>query len=298
MRAALYDALRVLRDNLEAERDRWALWLPVAMGVGIGLYFSQYREPPLAAGLVALGVCGLLLLAALRWRPALRHGAYGLMAVALGFSAAALRTASVASPMLTDRLEAAEVEARVDEVELMADSRRLLLDNVVIDGETRAPDYVRLRLARDDTPLAPGDHIRVRANLGPPSRPVSPGAFDFRRQFYFARIGGIGFVTGHVHSLPDAPATTAGSLTHWVLGGFADLRSIIESRISAALADPDQAGVAIAYVTGIETAVSPTALTAMRNAGLAHLLAVAGLHLGLATGILFFASRAVLALIP
>ncbi|HXQ42674.1 MAG TPA: ComEC/Rec2 family competence protein [Candidatus Udaeobacter sp.] len=298
MRAALYDALRVLRDNLEAERDRWALWLPVAMGGGIGLYFSLPRQPPLAAGPVALGACTLLLLVALRRRPALRYAAYGLIAVALGFAAAELRTASVAAPMLTDKLEAVQVQARVDEVEPMADSRRLLLDQVVIDGQTRAPDYIRLRLARDDTPLAPGDRIRVRANLGPPSRPVAPGAFDFRRQFYFDRIGGIGFVLGHVHSLPDAPATAAKSLVRWIMGGFADLRSIIESRISAALSDADQAGVAIAYVTGIQTAVSPAALVAMRNAGLAHLLAVAGLHLGLATGILFFASRALLALIP
>src|SRR5579863_10542501 len=128
MRAALYSTLRVLRDNLEAERDRWALWLPVAMGAGIGLYFSLYREPPMAAGPLALGACAVLLFVALRRRPALRYGAYGLMAVALGFSAAALRTASVASPMLPDKLEAVEVEARVSEVELLADSRRLLLD--------------------------------------------------------------------------------------------------------------------------------------------------------------------------
>src|SRR5579871_2708346 len=126
MRAALYDALRVLRDNLEAERDRWALWLPVAMGSGVGLYFSLPREPPLATGPVALGACGLLLLVALRRRPALRHAAYGLIALALGFAAAQLRTASVAAPMLTDKLEAVQIEARVNEVELMADSRRLL----------------------------------------------------------------------------------------------------------------------------------------------------------------------------
>jgi len=205
----------------------------------------------------------------------------------------------VAAPMLNGRLQAVQLQARVDEVELLVDNRRLLLDDLAIDGQTRVPAFIRLRLAAsDDTPLEPGDRIGVRATLGPPSRPVAPGAFDFRRQFYFDRIGGIGFALGHVRSLPGAPETASGSLMRWVMGGFADLRSIIEGRISAALPDPDQAGVAIAYVTGIQTAVSPPALTAMRNAGLAHLLAVAGLHLGLAAGILFFFSRALFALMP
>src|SRR6266478_6399945 len=36
----------------------------------------------------------------------------------------------------------------------------------------------------------------------------------------------------------------------------------------------------------------------MRNSGLAHLLSVSGLHIGLAVGILFFLTRAGLALVP
>jgi competence protein ComEC len=43
---------------------------------------------------------------------------------------------------------------------------------------------------------------------------------------------------------------------------------------------------------------SDLALLAMRNSGLAHLLSVSGLHIGLAVGILFFLIRAGLALVP
>jgi len=31
--------------QLEAERGRWILWLPVAMGLGIALYFELPAEP-------------------------------------------------------------------------------------------------------------------------------------------------------------------------------------------------------------------------------------------------------------
>src|SRR5262249_44870569 len=47
-----------------------------------------------------------------------------------------------------------------------------------------------------------------------------------------------------------------------------------------------------------QTAVPNDALVAMRNSGLAHLLSVSGLHIGLAVGILFFLIRAALALVP
>ena len=38
---------QLLRGALEAERDRWFLWLPLLFGVGIGLYFTLLFEPPL-----------------------------------------------------------------------------------------------------------------------------------------------------------------------------------------------------------------------------------------------------------
>ena len=33
--------------NVVAELERWPLFLPVAMGVGIGIFFWLHREPPL-----------------------------------------------------------------------------------------------------------------------------------------------------------------------------------------------------------------------------------------------------------
>jgi len=37
-------------DQLDAERSRWMLWLPVAMGLGIALYFELPSEPALWLG--------------------------------------------------------------------------------------------------------------------------------------------------------------------------------------------------------------------------------------------------------
>ena len=50
--------------------------------------------------------------------------------------------------------------------------------------------------------------------------------------------------------------------------------------------DRDIAGVTVASVTGSQSAVPKDVLSAMRDSGLAHLLSVSGLHVGLVAGIL------------
>ena len=46
----LRQAMRALADNLAGERERWALWFPVAMGAGVALYFALPAEPSLLLG--------------------------------------------------------------------------------------------------------------------------------------------------------------------------------------------------------------------------------------------------------
>jgi competence protein ComEC len=57
-------------------------------------------------------------------------------------------------------------------------------------------------------------------------------------------------------------------------------------------------GVASALITGKRGAISEPVKAAFRQSGLQHLLAIAGLHLGLVGGFVFFTVRAGLALIP
>jgi len=56
--------------------------------------------------------------------------------------------------------------------------------------------------------------------------------------------------------------------------------------------------VAAALMTGERGAIPDDVLQAMRDSGLAHLLAISGLHVGLIAGLVFFAVRAAIALAP
>ena len=78
---------------------------------------------------------------------------------------------------------------------------------------------------------------------------------------------------------------------------LAELRQSITDRILTQL--PGETGaVAAALMTGYQTAVPEPVMAAMRDSGLAHLLSISGLHIGLVAGLLFVGLRRALALIP
>src|SRR5438552_1996856 len=70
------------------------------------------------------------------------------------------------------------------------------------------------------------------------------------------------------------------------------------TRRIAAVLPGSTGGVASALITGKRGAIVEEVKQAFRESGLQHLLAIAGLHLGLVGGFVFFAVRGGLALVP
>src|SRR3546814_92331 len=68
-------------------------------------------------------------------------------------------------------------------------------------------------------------------------------------------------------------------------------------RILAVLEGP-RGAMAAALITGQRGGIPDAVEEDMRDSGLAHLLSISGLHMGLVAGLLFFALRAGLALVP
>ncbi|HYC04841.1 MAG TPA: ComEC/Rec2 family competence protein [Azospirillaceae bacterium] len=272
-----------------AERDRWALWAPVALGLGISAYFALEREPPALLGPFLSALAGCLLLA-VRERAAAPLAA-ALLVAGLGFSAAQLRTALVAAPMLADEIGPVRVEGRVVQLDRLEEGLRVVLADPRIERlpPSRTPARVRVRLHEGDEPPRPGDRLRLLAVLDAPSEPVEPGAFDFRRHAWFLGIGGVGFALGPAERLPrpPEPPTTADRLE--------GLRDAIAVRVAARL-EGSAAAVTTALLNGEQTAIPESDLEAMRQSGLQHLLSISGLHVGLVAGLVFFAVRALLAL--
>lgn len=279
-----------------AEGDRWPLWLPVGLGGGIALYFSLNVEPAPYSGALATLLSALGALVARR-RLLWFLAAVVLLAVSIGFTAAQLRGALVAAPILAKEMRWAEVSGRVVANQIRIAGQRLILDRVRINGLDAAatPDRLRITLrgGRDRRAL-PGEWLSLRAALSPPSPPAAPGAFDFARQAYFKRLGGLGFAYGRARFI-DPPGEVDDGGWSTVTMAIARFRQAVTQRIRAGL-DGEAGAVAAALLTGERGAISKATLAAIRDAGLAHLLAISGLHIGLFAGIVFVVTRALLAL--
>ncbi len=288
------EGARWLVANALAERERWPLWVPVLVGAGIGLYFWLTVEPPLGLALVAAALALLAAFAAIRAQRRVAP-AVACAALALGFAAAALQSWYVAAPVLAHRLNGVAIEGRLLSVEPLPEGTRLLLAPRSIERVAAAqlPARIRISLKKDAPDLLPGQWLRLKAGLFPPSAPAMPGAYDFQRRAWFDRLGAVGFTRGAVETI--APPAGEGP-SRWRAAVEA-VRTIVSARIRAALPG-DTGAIAAALIAGETHAIPPAEAGHFRDAGLAHILVIAGLHMGMVAAAVFFALRAALALIP
>lgn len=281
-------------DQLDAERSRWMLWLPVALGLGIAIYFELPSEPALWLGPVLAAVALVLVFFAPAGSLA-RAVAIGLVAAAVGFGLIAWRTASLAAPTLSRPLFNVNVEGRIADIQRLPEGVRVVLEAVRLKGggvppPEMTPLRLRVTLSKGAPPLHVGDRILVLANISPPGGPASPGAFDFQRVAWYQQLGAVGY------ALAPAAVIAPGKPDGFVRAIDA-LRADVVERIMKALPGPE-GGVVAALLAGEQTAVDKDIAQAMRDSGLAHILSISGLHIVFVVALVMGLVRHGIALVP
>jgi competence protein ComEC len=281
-------------DQLDAERSRWMLWLPVALGLGIAIYFELPSEPALWLG-PALAAAALALVFLAPAGSLARAVAIGLVAAAVGFGLIAWRTASLAAPTLSRPLFNINVEGRIADIQRLPEGVRVVLEAVRLKGNgvppvEMTPVRLRVSLTKGAPPLHVGDRILVLANLSPPAGPAAPGAFDFQRVAWYQQLGAVGY------ALAPAAVIEPGKPDGFVRAIDA-LRADVVERIMKALPGPE-GGVVAALLAGEQTAVDKDITQAMRDSGLAHILSISGLHIVFVVALVMGLVRYTIALVP
>jgi competence protein ComEC len=266
---------------ITAEHGRFVLFLPVFTGAGVALYFQPATEPRLLPAILL--AAGSLLGALLARHPVPRAVFLCAAFTAAGFAAAGITTWR-APPWAALPRTATIVTGTIAALETLPEGRRITVGAPSLDDAPPLARTLRIRLRdTDNLPLVAGDTVRVRALLQPPPAPAYPGGWDMQRDAFFSGIAGYGFAIGPATRLHQAPP-----------GRFQAVRETVAARVMTSLPGENGA-IAATLLTGLGAAIPPADRLAFQNAGLAHLLAVAGLHMGIVMGMFFLGTRMALA---
>ena len=274
------------------------LFAPVALGFGAVAWFAAGTGVSPIIPLFFIAVLFTLMIVTDRAREGMRVVIAALTLVAAGVATAQFETWR-AETILLDSAVTTTVTGRVERRE--SDGRggwRYLLslratENPVVK---RPPARVTVIARGAKSEFETGTWVKGRARLTPPSGPALPGLNDFSFSSYFDRVGANGFFYGAPAAVTPGAADEH-SLTDSAFEWLYRLRSGIGDRIRGILPG-DTGAFAAALVTDERRAISAETTEALRQSGLAHIIAISGLNMALSAGIFFVGFRTLLSLFP
>ena len=271
--------------------ERRILLYVAAMIAGVVLAKRLPVMPPLQL-LLLVGL--VLLTAMMAWRGMVWRFQVILVCAAWGLSGLASGSWQLSrAPTTLEAGVTTDLDGIIERLDGRRDSRLRVW--VRVAEASKADDVltghlVRLSVRPDLFTPDVGSHLRVRARIYPPPPRLLHGARDYALQ---ARIRGVvasGYVVAvqRVGAAPDALPLSI---------QLARLRQHRADRIAGAMPAP-AGGIAAALLIGDRRYVSEATYDLFRQSGLAHLLAISGLHMGLLCfGVIGFL-RLLAALVP
>ncbi len=275
--------------------------LIVSFAAAMAVFFGWPNEPPVAVSL-ALATLALIILqyGEQRVRPRVRRAGLVLLAFAFGFGWAQAFThwhsASTGhiyiAPSEVWQPDAAPSEPRliggiVDWSEPTPRGSRVDLRYTdYLDRPLTLRLYGEQELAER---LWPGCQVQLLVALEPLALPTVVDGYDPRASAWFDGQRGRGFV----REVQTIDCTASPSLGH----RLARLRLALAAKYRSSMSDT-VGPVAAALVTGVRGMISKPVREAFRHSGLAHMLAISGLHMALFAGSIYALLRFLAALWP
>ena len=260
---------------------------PFMMIAGILLYCATVFEP---SPLILVVFSAVLPIAFYLWRTSavIVPFIFLLCGIWVGFNLLPIHGKLFGTEMLYGSFYG-QYSARVDAIHSNDSERaRIIISQITsLEGRSSPPiKRARILLPADQVPKV-GDMIAAPMRLYRVPGPVVPGGFDSQFHAYFDGIGAFGSATGPV-------LTTQAEQRGNIFRAIQELRDFIGQRIDATL-DPPNSGIARALIIGDQGQIDPKIRSDLAAAGLAHVLAISGLHLSLVAGGVFAAVRMALA---
>ena len=277
------------------------LFIPVSIGCGAILWFSLDATPSLAVLTVAF-----LLVAALALFVRYKAGVLAAVCGPFAFLLLGMLLADVetqrATTVVLDTPVTTTITGTVARREVDARGYWRYVVDLTATAEptlSRPPQRISVLSRGRGAPVAIGATLRGKVRLSPPSGPALPGLNDFAFTSYFRGIGATGFFYKPPQTLlsPAGDAKPDKGWLAWADMRLYGLRSAIAERIRATIGG-DAGAFAASIITDERQAISAQTMEALRLSGLAHIVAISGLNMALASGIFFVGMRLAFSLFP
>lgn len=245
----------------------------IAFAVGITVYFSWSTEPN---PLIALGFMLAILVVIWRFPTDISGMLVTGVVILADFTWSSIHTRLV-SPSPVNMEQRLEITGWVSAIDRGGSMRRLQIDVVSSDPlpRTGLPARVRIRVGRNFPNFDIGDGIIVDTVIRPMPGPAIPNGYDPGRRAFFDGLSGTGF------AISDGRRTDATlSFRQRAAARLETVRRNISVRVLAAAPD-NTGGLQAALLTGIRDHIPEAQTDSLRASGLAHILAISGLHMGM-----------------
>lgn len=143
-----------------------------------------------------------------------------------------------------------------------------------VPGQQDLPARIRVSWYRPSADPVPGERWRLSLRLRAPRGQANPGGFDFERWLLRNRIGATAYVrnAGRNQRMGAAPAP------------WPRIRFELADAVRRALPDSPRAGMIAALLVG-SGGIDPGQRRLLQQTGTSHLMAISGLHVGIAAGV-------------
>ena len=284
-----------------AEQNAAFLWAALSMGFGAASYYALPDEPSFVMLLgVTLSLCFWL------WRRACNGRLLFPLVIAsmgmIGMTAASFHGTYRATPVLEKEIST-RIVGQIEHIEQRGENgktdERWTVKVEKIDKLSTDHMPKRLLLVRKSkgSRFDVGERVRMWARLVPLQRPAYPEGFYYGRYLWARGIGGQGYLGRSVERLPARAAFGLAALWEMVHTHVEQSRNAVASYILHRMKGV-AGGLAVALSVGKRDYLDREVESALRLSGLAHILAISGLHMALVAMGIFWGVRSALAMLP
>ncbi len=243
---------------------------PVLVGIGTLIKLTEFNEKILILSLVL----AFFLLFFKKFNSLARAFAVYITFVAIGYFSAFLRIYSINIANIESFK--GKIAGEITKTESRDGKQKLTLDNLIFHSTSKMSGQVRITTRQKES-FEIGDIIEANVSLIAPERPSIPGSFDYKRHAFFQKIFAIGYATSKINVIQKSNKSSI----------LEALRQKISEHFYLNM-DKNNAAIAKALFLGDTKQINNKDYEAVRTSGIAHLLAISGMHIALVATLIYF----------